>query len=133
MLLISEAYCNETKGWRYGASDPYPPFTADIGQLFRSLQKEYGRCRTYIWAEISGPDGQCKYIGPVGWVFEKLCQYTDSEDLYLQNTWVTLHEGVETTPGLDEGDYISDYSRTYRVTGYHVLKNVPRSKQMLRR
>ena len=82
MLLIQETIINETKGWCVYEGDPYEPFTDDTGVLFRSLQREYGRCRGHVYID---PDAR-----KIGWVFEKLVSYTDCNEKYLQSTWVTL-------------------------------------------
>jgi len=51
MLLTQETYVNATKGYRFGESDPYEPWTEDTGKLFAALQKEYGRCVSRIYSE----------------------------------------------------------------------------------
>jgi hypothetical protein len=28
---------------------------------------------------------------PIGWVFEKRAKYTDCDEMYMQETWVTVH------------------------------------------
>ena len=81
MLVIKETYINETKGWIIGESGFYPPFTDDRGELFRSIQKECGRCISKVY--VDDIDGNAH---PIGWVFEKRKKYSDSDDTYLQHT-----------------------------------------------
>ncbi|MEW6664141.1 MAG: hypothetical protein AB1512_02825 [Thermodesulfobacteriota bacterium] len=83
MLVINEIYVNETRGWIFGESGIYQPFTDDLKEVFRGMQKEYGRCISKMYLE--SPDGE---VRPVGWVFEKRKEYSDSDDTYLQHTWV---------------------------------------------
>lgn len=93
-LLISESFVNATKGHRFGDSEPYEPQTDDIGKLFASMQREYGRCVSSMY--VDGPDGTAKRIG---WVFQKRMQYEDyrghGERFYIREVWVTLHDAVD--------------------------------------
>ena len=86
-MLISETYINATEGFQYGSADPYEPFTDDIGELFRALSREYGRCTSKVY--INGPDGNAQAIG---WVFQKRIQYEDCTKTYLAERWIVLHE-----------------------------------------
>lgn len=83
-MYIEETYINRTKNYRIGESGIYESFTNDLITLFKSLKKEYGRCTGKVRVD---PDGQA-----IGWIFERLLQYEDSDNRYLQETWVTLHE-----------------------------------------
>jgi hypothetical protein len=87
-LYIQESFINKTEGYRFGDSDVYETFTDDRGELYRSLQKEYGRCVSKIYVDRT--DG-----GPpkaIGWVFEGRARYEDTGERYLREVWVTLHE-----------------------------------------
>jgi hypothetical protein len=86
-MLVSEDYTNETEGYRIGSSGLYEPYTDNIGKLFRSYQREYGRCISKVYIDM--PDNK---VQPVGWVFEKLAHYEDTHETYLQHVWVTLHD-----------------------------------------
>ena len=80
-MFIKETWVDKTKGCLIGDSGFYEPFTSNLGELFRSLQKEYGRCTGYV------------YIGddkPIGWVFEKKVKYTDVNEFYINETWVEV-------------------------------------------
>ena len=76
------AYLNGESGW-------YEPFTDDLGRLFKSLRREYGRCVSRVYQDT--PDGTAD---PIGWVFQKRAKYTDSPETYLQEVWV-MHKQVK--------------------------------------
>ena len=88
IMLIQEIYIDQTRGGIFGGSGVYEAFT---GELFRNLQKEYGRCRGKVYIDI---DGESKQIG---WVFEKRMKYEDSPETYVREVWVTLHESEPET------------------------------------
>lgn len=93
-MLIEEVWRNATENYICGESGLYEPYTDNLGELFRSLQKEYGKCVSKVYVDQGD-----KTIA-IGWVFEKRRKYDDCNDTYLQETWVTLHESkpeVETT------------------------------------
>ena len=73
-----------------GESGWYEPFTEDLGKLFKSLMKEFGRCVSKIYQDA--PDG---VDDPVGWVFQKRAKYDDCNQTYLQETWVTHRQVKE--------------------------------------
>ena len=74
----------------YGSSDVYETFTNNIGKLFTSLQKDHGRCKGKVYIDTSEVSRQ------VGWVFEKKKKYTDCNESFIRQVWVTLHEQPET-------------------------------------
>ena len=86
MLYIQEQFVNKTRGGRYGDSDIYETFTDDLGELFRSLQKEHGRCTGKMYVDRT--DGATIQAG---WVFEKRAEYDDCAETFLQETWATVH------------------------------------------
>lgn len=90
-MLIQETYINASKGHGIGESGLYEPFTEDTGQLYRALQKEYGRCVGKVRVMIDGVDGI-----PIGWVFQGRDRYEDTREPYLREVWVTLHEAAPT-------------------------------------
>jgi hypothetical protein len=102
-MLIQEQFVNVTKGYRFGDSEPYEPFTDDVGKLYKHLVKEYGRCTGKVF--IDTPKG----AQAVGWVFVSRQRYEDArtkDDTYLREAWVTLY---------DEADTVT------RVEHYHAL------------
>jgi len=68
-MLIQETFTNETDGYNFGESEPYEPYTDDIGKLFKSFQREYGRCTSKMYVDT--PEG----TKAIGWVFTKRMQY----------------------------------------------------------
>ena len=70
-----------------GESGLYETFTDKIKTLFLSLSREYGKCISSIY--IDTKKGKTKKIG---WVFQKREKYTDCNETYLKETWITLHE-----------------------------------------
>ena len=85
-LLISESYVNATKGWRCGDSGVYESAYDNPGQLFKALQKEYGRCVSKVY--VDGTNNKPKAIG---WVFQKRQQYERSNEWFVSEVWITLH------------------------------------------
>jgi hypothetical protein len=95
-MKICESHINATKGYRFGddyvydVSDMYMGEDATVGELFRSFQKEFGRCTSKVYVDT--PDG----AKPVGWVFVKREKYEDVNEHYIHETWVTLLDVDET-------------------------------------
>ncbi len=87
MIYLSETVVNRTKGHRLGDVEPYESRFDDVGKLFRSLQREYGRCESRMYVDTS--EGKAK---PIGWVFVKRVPYDDSPETFLREVWVSLHE-----------------------------------------
>lgn len=109
-LFIHEEYINQSKGHGIGSSgdDPYESFTADPGELYRFLRKEYGRCTGAVYVDPAGG-------GPprrIGWVFLGRDTYQDAprydrerhgsrrawreQWTYLREVWATVHEAPPT-------------------------------------
>jgi hypothetical protein len=90
-LRVSESFVNATEGYRFGDSEVYEPYTDNVAQLFRSMQKEYGRCESAVYVDT--PNGAQR----IGWVFSKRMEYEDSgrygrkRQFYTREVWVTLH------------------------------------------
>jgi hypothetical protein len=85
-MLIQETFVNVTREAQIGESGLYEPFTDDLGKLYRVLVKEHGRCTGRVY--IDTKEG----TKAIGWVFIKRRKYDDSNETYLAETWVTLHE-----------------------------------------
>jgi hypothetical protein len=99
-MLMQATFVNETKGWIFGESGWYEPYTTDLGRLFRDLRAEYGRCTGHVYIDTArgtDPPGVYSATRTVGWVFEKLCHYEDTGDPYLRVVWVSLNG----RPGFD--------------------------------
>jgi hypothetical protein len=92
MLLMREVHEDADRDMRYHETPYYRPFTDDKGRLFRSLQREFGRCTGKVYAETKDGDR------PVGWTFQKKEQYTDTgrygrkPKYYTRLVWVMLAE-----------------------------------------
>jgi predicted RNA-binding Zn-ribbon protein involved in translation (DUF1610 family) len=101
-LFVNETYVNEDKGYQFGESGWQESFTDNMGRLFRSCQKEYGRCTSAVYVDtVDGPPIR------VGWYFQKRMEYEDSRprydsysgkmkpaETYLRGVWVTVREAV---------------------------------------
>ena len=96
-LMIQETHIQRSldgeKGYRLGdPTEYYPPWTDNLGVLFRSLQSEYGRCISRVYHDT--PDGDPDVIG---WVFQKKrevegtewCRLHTRDRHYLHEVWVT--------------------------------------------
>ena len=98
MLQMKETWTNETKGHIIGDSGWYEPYTDNLGQLFRALQKEFGRCMSKVYQDT--PDGEPDAIG---WYFEKKREYEDADKFrirgedryYIAGTWVFMRDAKE--------------------------------------
>lgn len=101
-LIISESYVqiknintDEERRYRIGDVEPYETFTDNIGRLFRSLQREYGRCVSSMYVDL--PNGEIKRIG---WVFRKREEYSDwrpssrFDRYYVREVWIALHDSL---------------------------------------
>ena len=93
-IYVQESYVNQTEGYRFGDSEVFESFTDDRGELFKSMQKEYGRCESKIYREREGGG-----VDQIGWVFVKTMRYEDADRLrpgvrktYVREVWVTLHK-----------------------------------------
>ena len=87
MLLMSESYIDVTRGLRCGDTEPYEPFTDNIKRLFLSCQREFGRCVSKVYVDQADKEAMA-----IGWVFQKRVKYSDCNETYLQETWITLHD-----------------------------------------
>lgn len=84
-MFIKETWVNATGNYICGGSDLYEPCTQDIGQIFRGLQQEYGRCVSKMYVDIKDK------ARVIGWVFQKIRHYEDTGEPYLAETWIELH------------------------------------------
>lgn len=91
MIFIQEQAVNVTENYRFGDPDVYETMfeNDEVGKLFRFCQTEFGRCTSSIYV-----DGQNEKTQRIGWVFVKRCEYDDTPETFIQETWVSLH----TTP-----------------------------------
>lgn len=91
-LFVQESYVNVTAGHRLGESDVFETYTESRGELYRDMQREYGRCTGRVYID----DSNGKNPKAIGWVFQKRQQYDDCNERFLMETWVTVHTGPAT-------------------------------------
>ena len=77
-------HVNADKGYRFGDDSVIETRFETKGELYKYCLSEYGRCVSKIYVD---PDG----AKPIGWIFIKREKYTDCDETYLQETWVTVH------------------------------------------
>ena len=85
-LLMKEEWVDKTRNCRSGDSDIYESSCDTPSELYKVCQREYGRCTGKVYI---GKNKDAKHIG---WVFIKSAKYTDTDEKYIQETWVTIHE-----------------------------------------
>lgn len=80
-----------------GQSNIYETAYETPGDLFRALAgrgsrrwEKMGRCTGKVYVD---EDGRAQHVG---WVFLRRQRYDDSPETYLQETWVTVHDGPDT-------------------------------------
>ena len=83
-IMIEETLVNESEGYLIGKTGVYESFTDSRKILFKSLQREYGRCVSKVYADDK----------PIGWVFEKTVRYEDTEEPFTMSTWAILHTRI---------------------------------------
>ncbi len=90
---IDHANTDNERRYSIGESGAYETFTDNLGKLYKSLSKEYGRCVSKMY--VDRKDGETIQTG---WVFQKRMKYTDArgndkdKDYYLQETWVSVYK-----------------------------------------
>lgn len=122
-LQIRETFINETKGYQFGDSEWYEPYTDNRGRLFREMQQDYGRCMGKVYLDVPRPDTahspapaapiatrRVFDVVAVGWVFSKTMPYEDARpshytdsgrpvyrdaDYYERQVWVQTREVEE--------------------------------------
>jgi len=85
-MLVQESCVNATEGYRRSDSEVYDAWCDTPGELFRECQKDHGRCTGKVYIDLADDEVQ-----QIGWVFQKRRQYTDCNETYLAETWVTVH------------------------------------------
>lgn len=87
-LWIKEDYIvhqDNGRSYRMEGTPIYEAYTDSVGELFRSLMDEFGRCTGKMYVDSKNSQLQ------VGWVFEKRRCYEDEpSESYLAETWVTV-------------------------------------------
>ena len=88
MFLVLESHVNETEHYSMGDVGPYLPHTNNIGELFSSLQREFGRCISKVYLDTNEGTFQ------IGWAFARKDKYEDTGEPFDHVTWVTLHRRI---------------------------------------
>lgn len=91
-IWIEESFVNRTKGYRIHDSEIHDSDEDNVGRLYKSLSREYGRCVSKVFVDRQGK------TKAVGWVFEKKMRYDDArgndpDDYYVREVWVTCYAG----------------------------------------
>ena len=92
-LWVQESWL-EVKGEKrfgIGDSDVYDSGMGTPGEIYKDALKQHGRCTSKVYVDTDGKPEQ------IGWVFLKRTKYQDSNETYLQETWVTIHDGPPVT------------------------------------
>lgn len=84
-LWIRETFVNKDRDVIFGEGEWVETRHETLGDLYRALQSEYGRCTGKQYSErIGKPDAQS------GWVFLGRNQYEGSSKTYLREVWVSV-------------------------------------------
>lgn len=99
-LWVEEQWMNKTEGYSSSKSGVYETYHTTLGELYRGMQREFGRCTGKVYVDVKNPSWDIEmptymqWIAmPVGWVFEKRMCYEGSKETFLCETWVTVHKG----------------------------------------
>lgn len=85
-LQIRLKFRNATMNHRSGSDEIMESRFSKRKDLFRSCQKEYGKCVSKIYVDLDDTRHA------VGWVFEKKMQYDDSKEFFQAETWVEVFD-----------------------------------------
>lgn len=80
---------NEFSHWIEPLADTHMGEDATMGEIFRALREEYGRCQSKIYVDVA--QGDAKHVG---WFFVSRQEYTDTHEPYLRGAWVVVGEHV---------------------------------------
>lgn len=86
MLYISETYVNATERYMIDEIPPYETRFDSIGDLYRSLQSEYGRCISSMYIDHTDRVKTQK----IGYVFQSRVKYDDCKETYLREVWIAI-------------------------------------------
>lgn len=102
--LVSISHTNESEGHRFSdyrisVRDCGLDEGSPVGDLYRLLRREYGRCKSKVY--IDTPDGAAH----IGWYFESREEYEDAnrayfhgDKAYLRGTWARLERATDLPP-----------------------------------
>jgi hypothetical protein len=91
-LWVTLDFVDATRDMRYDHSglEPTDFEEEEAGKLYHALRREYGRCVSKVYMTTRTEEAV-----PIGWVFQKKEEYTDTNRKYLRETWVTVHLGPQ--------------------------------------
>ena len=87
--LIQESHVDLDQDQVYYQTEMYEPRAGSIGELFRDLRSEFGRCTGKIHCDCK--DGK---VHDVGWLFQSRVTNDDGGS-YLREVWITLYREVD--------------------------------------
>jgi len=92
-IIVSMTFVDATRDLRVGEEGPDDSNCDSVKELFKKVNKEYGKCVSSIFRDIPGT----KDVERIGWVFQKRVPYSDIKETYLQEVWVSLHKEMPRT------------------------------------
>ena len=90
-MLIEIVYSDSDAESLIGSEEPFEPCTDNLKDLFKSLQKEHGRCTSKMYIDL--PNGKVKHIG---YCFKKKIKYDDFKEYFNRIAWITYLEEEDT-------------------------------------
>jgi hypothetical protein len=86
----------DRKRYGLGEGEVYQTYLTTLGDLYRAMQAEYGRCTGRVYIDRKGGGSV-----PVGWVFVKRERYEGTPRAgeprsYLREVWVSVHSAPDT-------------------------------------
>ncbi len=85
MIYAQEQWINATEGYSFGDSGVYETFTDSIENCLEVVNMNTEGVCSMTWRlKTKNPER-------IGWIFEKKRKYTDTNEEYLCETWVSLH------------------------------------------
>lgn len=95
MLWITETFVNVDKNAMFGETPWTETRYERVGDLFKSLRREYGPCQSKMYRDT--PEGSKQ----VGWVFAKRMEYEDAwrmrhlpkeKRTYIREVWIEVSD-----------------------------------------
>lgn len=108
MLRVKGTYVNKTAGHGIGSDPRFEEVDKTRGELYRSLQEEYGRCTGKMYRDVKGGGAVA-----CGWVFEGKDRYSDTGETYIREAWIEVIEPAKarrrgTLPTVEDRDLMRE-------------------------
>jgi len=84
--------------------DPYVGGEMSVGDIYRAMRTEFGRCTGKMYRDIKNDDGTWR-VAHVGWVFLARDKYSDTNETYLREAWVELLNDPEPVASYEIAPY----------------------------